>query len=167
MILKYNKFRETTNRVDAYKELKKEYKEKGSFYPELLKDFETVYINKKGGYVQKAKNWKYSEHEMSVAKRLFEDNHKVYLLPRTNKAKSPDMLIDGELGDIKECSSLSSVDSRLRDAIHQDCSVAALDIITDLPEKAIIETIQNRLKRTSNKIQKIFVLLNGRILKYT
>ena len=136
-----------------------------SYFPELLKDFETVYKNKKGCYVQKAKNWKYSEHEMFVAEKLFEDNHQIYLLPRTNKSKSPDMIIDGELGDIKECSSLTSVDSQLRDAIHQGCTEAALDVTENLSKKQIRETVQHRLERTKNKMKRIFILQNGRIFK--
>ena len=72
-----------------------------SYFPELLKGYEPVYQSATGGYVQKAVNWKYSEHEMSVSERLANDGHKIYLLPRTDNAKSPDMLIDDEIGEIK------------------------------------------------------------------
>ena len=136
-----------------------------SYFSELLKGYESVYQSATGGYVQKAMNWKYSEHEMSVSERLANDGHKIYLLPRTDKAKSPDMLIDDELGDIKECSSLTSVDSQLRAAIHQNCTVAALDITVNFPLEKIEKTIRNRLIRTENNIKNVFVLINGQVLK--
>ncbi|MGP1459463.1 MAG: hypothetical protein ACTTKL_09155, partial [Treponema sp.] len=85
--------------------------------------------------------------ELAAAKRLADLGHKIYLLPRTHKTASPDMLIDDELGDIKECSSLTAVDSQLRLAIYQNCSVAALDLATDLPETKVREIIQHRLER--------------------
>ena len=136
-----------------------------SYFPELLKGYESVYRSASGGYVQKAVNWKYSEHEMSVSERLANDGHKIYLLPRTDNAKSPDMLIDDELGDIKECSSLTSVDSQLRAAIHQNCTVAALDIVADLSKESVRDTIQHRLKRNQNKMKAIFVLYKKEIFK--
>ena len=136
-----------------------------SYFPELLKGYESVYQSASGGYVQKAVNWKYSEHEMSVSERLANDGHKIYLLPRTDNAKSPDMLIDDELGDIKECSSLTSVDSQLRAAIHQNCTVAVLDITINLPLGKIEKTIRNRLIRTENNIKNVFILINGQVLK--
>ena len=136
-----------------------------SYFPELLKGYESVYRSASGGYVQMAVNWKYSEHEMSVSERLANDGHKIYLLPRTDNAKSPDMLIDDELGDIKECSSLTSVDSQLRTAIHQNCTVAVLDITINLPLGKIEKTIRNRLIRTENNIKNVFILINGQVLK--
>ena len=136
-----------------------------SYFPELLKGYESVYRSASGGYVQMAVNWKYSEHEMSVSERLANDGHKIYLLPRTDNAKSPDMLIDDELGDIKECSSLTSVDSQLRAAIHQNCTVAVLDITINLPLGKIEKTIRNRLIRTENNIKNVFILINGQVLK--
>ena len=75
------------------------------------------------------------------------------------------MIIDNELGDIKKCSSLSSVDSQLREAIHQNCSDVVLDVTADLSEKSIRDTVRNRLERTENKIKRIFVFLDNRLLK--
>ena len=72
-----------------------------SYFPELLKGYKTEYKAKGGGYVQKAVNWEYRETELSAAKRLAAAGHKVYLLPRSDLAPSPDMIIDNEIGEMK------------------------------------------------------------------
>jgi hypothetical protein len=89
-----------------------------SYQKELLKGYVHVYAGQNGGYVQKAKNWEYSQREMNAAKELANEGHQIYLLPRSQKFKSPDMLIDNNIGEIKhqEKPTASSISSELREA---------------------------------------------------
>jgi len=89
-----------------------------SYQKELLKGYLHVYTGQKGGYVQQAKNWDYSEKELNAAKELANDGHKIYLLPRSEKFKSADMLIDNKIGEIKhqEQSTLNSITNELKKA---------------------------------------------------
>ena len=48
-----------------------------------------------------AKNSDHSDIEIKSAKRLADLGHKVYLLPRTRKTASPEMIIDNEIGEMK------------------------------------------------------------------
>jgi hypothetical protein len=89
-----------------------------SYQKELLKGYVHVYNGKNGGYVQKAKNWEYSQREMNAAKELANEGHKIYLLPRTRSAKSADMLIDNKIGEVKHQkeTNADSISSELREA---------------------------------------------------
>jgi hypothetical protein len=89
-----------------------------SYQKELLKGYVHVYNGKNGGYVQKAKNWEHNINELDATKDLANRGHQVYLLPRTRKAKSADMLIDNNIGEIKhqKIPTASSLTSELIDA---------------------------------------------------
>lgn len=90
--------------------------------------------------------------------------HKVYLLPTSYKTKSPDMIIDNETGELKDCSSLTSIDTQLRKAIHQGCRIVFLNVQGDLTRDEINKQIQKRLLNSTNQIEKIIVSLNGIII---
>ena len=77
-----------------------------SYFPELLKGYESVYQSATGGYVQKAGNSDHTHDELTAAKRLADLGHKIYLLPRSIMVASPDMLIDDEIGEIKIINSI-------------------------------------------------------------
>ncbi len=136
-----------------------------SYFPELLKSFTPVYKSKKHGYVHVANNWQYAESEMQAAKRLADIGHKIYMLPKTIKAKSPDMIIDDDIGEMKDCSSVSSIDSQLRSAIHQGARIVCLNVTKNIDTKTIKHVIENRRKRTANKLKNVFVLVHGTVLK--
>lgn len=135
-----------------------------SYFPELLQGFKTVYETKAGGYVETANNWEYSAKEMKIAIALANEGHKVYMLPRNNITSSPDMLIDEEISEIKQCSSLTSVDRQLRESIHQGSYITCLDITAALDEQKIKNTIKRRLERTENKIKKVMIYMKGRFI---
>lgn len=137
-----------------------------SYFPELLKGYEIDYKGKSGGYIQKAVNWEYRETELTAAKRLADAGHKVYLLPRSDLAPSPDMIIDNEIGELKECSSLNAVDQRLRESIHQNSRITCLNITSDLDIDEVKEKIAYRKKRTENKLKKVIVFLKGKIFNF-
>ena len=77
-----------------------------SYFSELLKGYEPVYQSASGGYVQRAENSDLNADELAAANRLADLGHKIYLLPRSYSASSPDMIIDDEIGEIKNIDSI-------------------------------------------------------------
>ena len=77
-----------------------------SYFSELLKGYEPVYQSASGGYVQMAVNSDHTPDELAAANRLADLGHKIYLLPRSYSASSPDMIIDDEIGEIKNIDSI-------------------------------------------------------------
>ena len=115
--------------------------------------------------MEAAKNWKYSEKEMTAAKIMADNGHTVYLLPRGNVIgiKNPDMLIDNQIGDIKQpiSGSKTAVDNEIRDAAHQKARIVFLQIPdTDVPLKTLIDTAKRRQER-SGKVEKILIYFKG------
>lgn len=137
-----------------------------SYQQELLKGYRRVYTAK-NGYVETAKNWEYSEKEMRAAKLLADNGHTIYMLPRNTKAKCPDMLIDGQVGEIKQLNSPSknAIDFEMRTANKQRARVLFLepDPTTDIV--ILKDALANRIKRTSFK--KIYLLFDNRLLELT
>ena len=136
-----------------------------NYQKELLQGYDLKYKGKKGGYVEAAKNWKYSEKEMTAAKIMADNGHTVYLLPRGNVIgiKNPDMLIDNQIGDIKQpiSGSKTAVDNEIRDAAHQKARIVFLQIPdTDVPLKTLIDTAKRRQER-SGKVEKILIYFKG------
>ena len=133
-----------------------------SYFPELLKGYEPVYQSATGGYVQKAVNWKYSEHEMSVSERLANDGHKIYLLPRTDNAKSPDMLIDDEIGEIKilEGNSYKTLIKRVAESSKkQRARILYLKAINDMELPKIKEAIKKGAE--GHPLKTVFIDFRG------
>ena len=136
-----------------------------NYQKELLQGYDVKYKGKKGGYVEAAKNWEYSAKEMTAAKVMADNGHTVYLLPKSylDKIKNPDMLIDNQIGEIKQLKrgTQTAVDNEVREAAHQKARIVFLQIPdTDIPLKTLIETAKNRQKR-SGKIEKILVYFQG------
>ena len=136
-----------------------------NYQKELLQGYDLKYKGKKGGYVEASKNWEYSEKEMTAAKIMADKGHTVYLLPKSylDKIKNPDMLIDNQIGEIKQLKrgTQTAVDNEVRDAAHQKARIVFLQIPdTDIPLKTLIETAKNRQKR-SGIIKKILVYFQG------
>ena len=136
-----------------------------NYQKELLQGYDLKYKGKKGGYVEASKNWEYSAKEMTAAKVMADNGHTVYLLPKSylDKIKNPDMLIDNQIGEIKQLKqgTISAVDHEIRKAAHQMARVVFLQIPdTDVPLKTLIDTAKRRQKR-SGKIEKILVYFQG------
>ena len=136
-----------------------------NYQKELLQGYDLKYKGKKGGYVEAAKNWEYSEKEMNAARIMADNGHTVYLLPKSylDKIKNPDILIDNQIGEIKQLKqgTISAVDHEIRKAAHQMARVVFLQIPdTDVPLKTLIDTAKRRQKR-SGKIEKILVYFQG------
>ena len=134
-----------------------------SYQKELLRGYTHIYDGKKGGYVQQAKNWEYSKKEMDAAKESADDGHKIYLLPRSQNAKSPDMLIDNKIGEIKhqEKPTATSIATELRKA--GQLQRARVVVIYAL-EKTSFEDIQAGLWKSINRtpVQTVILKWQGK-----
>ena len=136
-----------------------------NYQKELLQGYDLKYKGKKGGYVEASKNWEYSAKEMTAAKVMADNGHTVYLLPKSylDKIKNPDMLIDNQIGEIKQLNSgtQTAVDNEIKKASHQMARIVFLQIPdTDVPLKTLIETAKRRQER-SGIIKKILVYFQG------
>ena len=137
-----------------------------NYQKELLQGYELKYKGKKGGYVEASKNWEYSAKEMTAAKVMADNGHTVYLLPRgeVKHIKNPDMLIDNQIGEIKQLTSgtKTAVDQEVRNAAHQKARILFLQIPenTDVPIKTLIDTAKRRQER-SGKIKKLLIYFKG------
>ena len=134
-----------------------------SYQQELLKGYRRVYTAK-NGYVETAKNWEYSEKEMQAAKLLADNGHTIYMLPRNTKAKCPDMLIDGQVGEIKQLNSpsKSAIDYEVRKAGKQRARVLFLELDPDTDISEAKNALSDRVRRTG--LKKIYLLFNGKLI---
>lgn len=134
-----------------------------SYQQELLKGYRRVYTAK-NGYVETAKNWEYSEKETQAAKLLADNGHTIYMLPRNTKATCPDMLIDGQVGEIKQLNSpsKSAIDIKLRTANKQRARMLFLELDPDTDISEAKNALSDRVRRTGFK--KIYLLFNGKLI---
>ena len=75
------------------------------------------------------------------------------------------MIINDEIGELKECSSLTSIDNNLRQAIHQRARVPVLSLTFNTSLNKITSIISRRLERSKNEVKYILVILNNLIYK--
>ena len=106
----------------------------------------------------------YSEKEMQAAKLLADNGHTIYMLPRNTKAKCPDMLIDGQVGEIKQLnsSSKSAIDYEVRKAGKQRARVLFLELDPDTDISEAKNALSDRVRRTG--LKKIYLLFNGKLI---
>ncbi len=128
-----------------------------SYQKELLQGYELAYKGHRGGYVQKAKNWEYSKKEMDAAQKLAIEGHQVYLLPRNNlakKVKSPDCLIDNEIGEFKhqETMSKGAIEHEIKKAKKQRARIVYLKALDDMPKEEIQNGLKSEVLRSPIKI---------------
>ncbi|MDR2048919.1 MAG: hypothetical protein LBP69_05645, partial [Treponema sp.] len=103
-----------------------------------------------GGYVKRARNSIHSEREIGLAKKAADDGHQIYLLPESKSKKNPDIVIDNELGDIKQPTSdkPGRIDEHIRDTGHKGATVALMEIRDDVPRQIIESTIKKRMSHS-------------------
>ncbi len=130
-----------------------------SYFPELLQNYKTIYKDENGGYAQIALNAEHNDDEIASAKRLAELGHKVYLLPRTKKAKSPDMIIDNEIGemkrlgfDIKKSTTIGTIKAEIKKAGQkQRARILYLEVSDTINESDVFDAIKSEIGRTPVK----------------
>ncbi len=138
-----------------------------SYFPELLKNYSRSYKGKKGGYVNSAKNWEYSGVEMESAQRLADAGHKIYMLPKTHKASSPDMVIDNEIGEMKHITThrRGVIRGHIRQAgARQRARVLYIHIHSQLQKERILQILQEEIAVLP--IQRLLLDMNGIIENY-
>ncbi|WP_253702936.1 phage minor head protein [Treponema denticola] len=145
-----------------------------SYFPELLQDYDVMYKGKKGGYVQIAKTNKenknkveHNDNEIASAKRLADLGHKVYLLPRSDFASSPDMLIDNEIGEMKHI----HTDTRrtIREHIRkggdkQRARTLYIQIQSQKQKDRLLQIMKEEIENIPT--QTLLLDFNGSIIKY-
>lgn len=138
-----------------------------SYQKELLKDYETVYKGSHGGYVQMAKNWEFSQKEMDAAQKLADEGHQIYLLPRNRgyKIKSPDMLIDNQIGEFKqqEKPTINAIAGEIKKAKEQRARIVYLKALNDMKKEEIAEGLKKEILRSP--IRTVFLDWQGKILE--
>ena len=138
-----------------------------SYFPELLKDYDAVHKGKKGGYVQIAKNAEHNDNEINSAKRLADLGHRIYLLPKTHKVSSPDMIIDNEIGEMKHIDSIKR--GTIREHIRksgerQGARILYVQIKSQKQKDRLFEIMKEEI--ASLPTQTLLLDLNGSITKY-
>ncbi len=133
-----------------------------SYFPELLKGFKPVYKGKKKGYVQIASNWEYNADEIMSAQRLADEGHKIYMLPRTIKAKSPDMIIDDEIGEMKHLDTIVQGTIRKHIKYSGEAQRARIVYINVKSEKQKIRVLKIMKEEIKNlPLKKLLLDYNG------
>lgn len=145
-----------------------------SYFPELLQNYNVVHKGKEGGYVQIAKTNKenknkveHNDNEIASAKRLADLGHKVYLLPRSDFASSPDMLIDNEIGEMKHI----HTDTRrtIREHIRkggdkQRARTLYIQIQSQKQKDRLLQIMKEEIENLPT--QTVLLDFNGSIIKY-
>ena len=145
-----------------------------SYFPELLQNYNVVHKGKEGGYVQIAKTNKenknkveHNDNEIASAKRLADLGHKVYLLPRSDFASSPDMLIDNEIGEMKHI----HTDTRrtIREHIRkggdkQRARTLYIQIQSQKQKDRLLQIMKEEIENLPT--QTLLLDFNGSIIKY-
>ncbi|MCR4713388.1 MAG: minor capsid protein [Treponemataceae bacterium] len=139
-----------------------------SYQKELLKGYENVYKGKHGGYIQMAKNWEFSQKEMNAAQKLADEGHQIYLLPRNNlvkNLKSPDMLIDNQIGEFKHQETLSTgaIEHEIKKAKKQRARIVYLKALDNMTKDDLKKSLKSEVLRSPIRI--VYLDWNGKILQ--
>ena len=139
-----------------------------SYFPELLKGYEPVYQSASGGYVQRAENSDHNPDELAAARRLADLGHKIYLLPRSIRVASPDMLIDDEIGEMKmlEGNSYKTLIKRVAESSKkQRARILYLKTLDDMELPNIKEAIKKGAE--GHPLKTVFIDFRGGIYPFS
>ena len=139
-----------------------------SYFPELLKGYELVYQSASGGYVQRAENSDHNVDELAAARRLADLGHKIYLLPRSIRVASPDMLIDDEIGEMKmlEGNSYKTLIKRVAESSKkQRARILYLKTLDDMELPNIKEAIKKGAE--GHPLKTVFIDFRGGIYPFS
>ena len=135
-----------------------------SYFSELLKGYEPVYRSASGGYVQRAENSDHNADDLAAANRLADLGHKIYLLPRSYSASSPDMIIDDEIGEMKmlEGNSYKTLIKRVAESSKkQRARILYLKTVDDMELPKIKEAIKKGAE--GHPLKTVFIDFRGDI----
>ncbi len=127
-----------------------------SYQKELLQGYELIYTGKNGGYIEKSSNWEFSQKEMDAAKKLADEGHQIYLLPRNRsyKVKSPDCLIDGEIAEFKqqEEPTKSAIAHEIKKAKEQRARIVYVKALNDMEKEELKLGLKSEVLRSPIKL---------------
>jgi hypothetical protein len=152
---------------------------------ELVKGYKTVYpasggVLPNGGYVKVSalakpgtrNSWNErgditETDELGLAQKAADAGHEVFFLPATNNAKSPDVLIDGQVAEIKHVfgTSRRSIEDAIKRAREQRATTILMKVPDALSWEAVEWQVAGRL-RNSNHLQKILVSWRGGLIPF-
>jgi len=134
-----------------------------------------------GGYIRRAKDAKpgimnewdakgklIQTDEIGLAQRAADEGHKVFFMPESISAKSPDTIIDGHTADIKHVFSIGkhSIEKAIERARDQGATLVLMEVPQSLAQEEITRQVRNRL-RNSEHLQVVLVSWGNRFLRYT
>jgi hypothetical protein len=116
---------------------------------ELVEGYETLYTSASGGYVKKAGLANPAGKEKELARLAADEGHQIFFLPESHveSVKNPDIIIDGQTGDIKHVSkpSAGAVNGAVRKAREQGASFVLMRITDSLPWETISKEVKDRM----------------------
>jgi hypothetical protein len=150
---------------------------------ELVKGYATVYpasggVLPSGGYVKASALAKpgaanvrndrgdiIETDELGLAQKAADAGHEVFFLPATNNAKSPDVLIDGQVADIKHVfkASKRSIEDAIKRAREQGATLVLMEVPGEFSMEAINRQVEGRL-RNSRHLQRVLVSWCGSLI---
>ena len=109
----------------------------------------------------------HNDNEIASAKRLADLGHKVYLLPRSDFASSPDMLIDNEIGEMKHIETIKR--GTIREHIRkggdkQRARTLYIQIQSQKQKDRLLEVMKEEIENLPT--QTLLLDFNGSIIKY-
>jgi len=127
---------------------------------ELMDD---VYVSNTGGVVKKLSKARPSEKEMDLAKKAADRGHDIVFLSESNTpfVKSPDILLDNDIADIKQLTSLNKerISDALSDAARKNATSVLMEISKDIPLDSAVSTIKDKMRQ--NKINHVVLRWNN------
>jgi SPP1 gp7 family putative phage head morphogenesis protein len=132
-----------------------------SYAMELVKGYKEIYASPSGGYAKKALNAAQSGREIGLAKKAADDGHQIYLLPENKSTPNPDIIFDGEVGELKQPVSEKPgrIDEDIRDSGHKGATVTVMEVRDDVPKNVIEATIRKRMNNSI--VEKALVYWKG------
>jgi hypothetical protein len=142
---------------------------------ELVKEYKTVYTSASGGYVKQSalakpgranrseKGQWVETDEMGLAEKAADEGHEIFFLPKSENAKSPELIIDDQVGDIKHVFTVSkrSIRGAMQRARDQSASTVLMEVSDNFTLEEIREQVEERL-RNSTWLKKAFVFWQGK-----
>lgn len=130
------------------------------YNPESIEGFDLIKEYPSGGKIYKHNSYKGKQlPEEPIAQRLAEEGKTVKLLPRSDLLKSPDLMVDGEIWEVKSVvGTLNSIDRAMRTKQSENI---ILNISDERDHNLIESEIKNLLRRRTNISKVWYVLPNG------
>jgi len=155
----------------------------------VLGGFETLYpVNgtplaelPSGGYIRRAKNAKpgirnewdakgnlIQTDEIGLAQKAADEGHRIFFMPRSFSAKSPDVIVDGHTTEIKHIFKVGerTIERAIEGSRKQFATLVLLEVSPVYTHEEITRQVRNRL-RNSEHLQAVLLSWGSKFLHYT